>query len=146
MFEHYLETAVDILAPPDRVWDILTDFPAYPAWNPFIVSIYGQAVAGTALEVHIRPPGHRAAMFRPTVLAAEPERELRWVGRLLVPGMLQGDHFFRLEERSGTVHLVHGETFSGLLVSLFRRRLKATQAGFEAMNAALKERAERPAG
>ncbi|HJQ56740.1 MAG TPA: hypothetical protein VJ890_07530 [Vineibacter sp.] len=44
------------------------------------------------------------------------------------------------------VHQVHGETFSGLLVSLFCHRLKPTQAGLEAMNAALKERAERPAG
>lgn len=146
MFEHYVETAIDILAPLERVWDILTDFPAYPAWNPFIISVYGTAKAGTDLEVHIRPPGHRAAMFRPTILVAEPERELRWIGRLLVPGTLEGEHFFRLEDRSGTVHFVHGETFRGLLVGVFRRRLNATQAGFEAMNAALKARAERAAG
>lgn len=146
MLERYIETSIDILAPSERVWDILTDFSAYPAWNPFIVSVYGEAKTGTALEVHIRPPGHRAAMFRPTILVAEPERELRWIGRLLVPGTLEGEHFFRLEDRSGTVHFVHGEVFRGLLVSVFQRRLNATLAGFEAMNAALKARAERAAG
>jgi hypothetical protein len=143
MFERHIETAIDIMAPPDRVWDILTDFPAYPSWNPFIVSAYGTPTEGAWLEIHVQPPGKRALMFRPTVLVAEENRELRWRGRLLMPGMFDGEHYFRIEDRSGTVHFVHGETFSGLLVGLVRGTLNATRNGIEAMNAALKERAER---
>jgi hypothetical protein len=143
MFQRHIETAIDIMAPPERVWSILTDFPAYPSWNPFIVSAYGKAAAGAWLEIHIQPPGKRALMFRPTVLVAEPDRELRWRGRLLVPGLFDGEHFFRIEDRSGTVHFIQGETFSGLLVGLVRGTLNATRTGLEAMNAALKERAER---
>jgi len=143
MFERYIETAIDIMAPPERVWDILTDFPAYPSWNPYIVSAYGKPTVGAWLEVHTQPPGKRAIMFRPTVLVADVNRELRWRGRLLMPGVFEGDHFFRIEDRSGTVHFVHGETFSGLLVGLVRGTLSATRGGFEAMNKALKERAER---
>lgn len=142
MFERHIATAIDIMAPPERVWDILTDFPAYPTWNPFIVSAYGEPVAGAWLEVHLQPPGRRRMMFRPTVLVADENRELRWRGQLLIPGLFDGEHFFRLEERSGTVHLVHGETFSGLLVGLLPGALAATRAGFEAMNAALKKQAE----
>lgn len=37
--------------------------------------------------------------FRPTVLVAEPDRELRWRGRLLVPGLLDGEHAFVVEPR-----------------------------------------------
>ena len=143
MFQRHIETAIDIMAPPERVWTILTDFPAYPSWNPFIVSAYGKPAAGAWLEVHIQPPGKRALMFRPTVLVAEPDRELRWRGRLLMPGLFDGEHFFRIEDHSGTVHFVQGETFSGLLVGLVRGSLNATRSGFEAMNTALKERAER---
>jgi hypothetical protein len=81
-------------------------------------------------------------MVRPTVTVAVAERELRWRGRLLAPGLFESEHFFRLEEQSGTVHFVHGDTFSGLAVGLMRGRLAATHRGFEAMNAALKKRAE----
>ena len=146
MFERHIETTIDIMAPPERVWEILTDFPAYPSWNPFIVSAYGKPTVGAWLEVHIQPKGKRALMFRPTVLVAEPDRELRWRGRMLLPGLFDGEHFFRIEDRSGTVHFVQGETFSGLLVGLVRGTLNATRSGFEAMNTALKERAERAPG
>ncbi|MBI2494818.1 MAG: SRPBCC domain-containing protein [Candidatus Rokubacteria bacterium] len=85
-----LETAID---------EVLTDFPAYPAWNPFIRRIAGAARPGARLAVHIQPAGGRGMTFRPTVLVAEPDRELRWRGRLLVPGLLDGEHAFVIEPR-----------------------------------------------
>jgi len=36
--------------------------------------------------------------FRPTILKAEPERELRWLGRLLLPGLFDGEHVFEIEQ------------------------------------------------
>ena len=35
-------TTIDIDAGPHAVWDVLTDFPAYPEWNPFMASIDGE--------------------------------------------------------------------------------------------------------
>lgn len=84
-------------------------------------------------------------VLSPTVLAATPEREFRWKGRLLIHGLFDGQHGFRLSATTGTTtHLVHEEIFTGLLVPLaMRGRLKTgTVAGFHAMNAALKARAE----
>jgi hypothetical protein len=82
--------------------------------------------------------------FKPTVLAARPERELRWRGHLLVSGVFDGEHYFLLEPiGSERTHLTQGEKFSGLLVGPLGGMLSATEAGFKAMNAALKEQAER---
>ena len=39
-----IETTTDIRAPAARIWSILTDFPAYPAWNPFITAAEGELV------------------------------------------------------------------------------------------------------
>jgi len=85
--------------------------------------------------------------FRPTVLVARPATELRWLGRVLFPGVFDGEHAFILEPLGGErVRLVHEETFRGLLVPVFRRSLEPrTRAGFEAMNRALKDRVERDA-
>lgn len=142
MFE--LNTRITIEADAARVWSILTDFAAYPAWNPFITRISGSASVGSRLEVLIQPAGGKAMTFRPTVLVADENCELRWLGRLLVPGLFDGEHRFRIEAQgAGRVLFHQDETFRGLLVPLFRNSLDTgTRQGFESMNAALKARAE----
>ena len=138
-----IETATDIRAPAARIWSILTDFAAYPAWNPFIAAAEGELRPGARLRITIAPPGRRPMTFRPVVLVAERERELRWCGRLLMPGLFDGEHAFGLEQRAETCRFLHAARFSGVLLPLFGEGLfEATRQGFEAMNAALKQRAE----
>lgn len=137
-----IDTSIDIAATPTRVWEILTDFAAYPQWNPFIVRVAGLPVVGGRLVVTIQPPGRKAMMFRPVVLAATPEVELRWRGRLLMPGLFDGEHLFRLSPADGGCRLDHSEVFSGVLAGLLGGTLPATRRGFVAMNEALKARAE----
>ena len=141
---HRLDTSIEIDAPPERVWSILTDFAGYPRWNPFVRSIDGELEVGKTLDVAVHPPGGRAMKFHPVLLAVEPSRELRWKGKLLIPGLFDGEHWIRLRRAQGRVVLEHGEQFSGLLVPRFRPTIDGTtRAGFVAMNEALKREAER---
>ena len=82
--------------------------------------------------------------LRPTVSVADSERELRWNGHLLLPGLLDAEHRFWIEPISnGRVRFHQSERFRGILVPLLREFLdRDTQRGFEEMNAALKARAE----
>jgi hypothetical protein len=138
-----IETATNIRAPAARIWCILTDFSAYPAWNPFITAAEGELRPGARLKITIAPPGHRPMTFRPVVLVVTPDYELRWLGRLLMPGLFDGEHAFGLEQQAETCRFLHAERFSGLLLLLLGEGLfEATRQGFEAMNAALKQRAE----
>jgi hypothetical protein len=138
-----LTSSVVIDASPARVWEILTDFASYPEWNPFITSAAGEPERGATLQIRIEPPGGRAMSFRPRVLEAEPERELRWLGRLFLPALFDGEHSFRIEPiAERRVRFVQSERFDGVLVPLFGGTLEKTQRGFEAMNEALKRRAE----
>ena len=141
---HEIRTDIEIAAAPERVWEIFTDFESYPRWNPFIRRITGSPDAGSQLTVHIEPPGGTGMTFRPTVSIAERPRELRWVGRLMVRGIFDGEHRFVIEPLSdGRVRFHHSETFSGILIVLLRRRLdRSTRQGFLEMNAALKSLAE----
>jgi hypothetical protein len=138
-----IETRIEIDAPPAAVWRVLTDFPAYGKWNPFITSIAGTVREGEQLTVRLEPPGGKGMTIKPTVLAAEPERELRWKGRLVVPGLFDGEHSFRIEPVGGQrSRFVHVERFTGILVGLVKGVLAKTEAGFEQMNAALKRQVE----
>lgn len=141
---HELHTEIDIVAAPERVWEILTDFASYPRWNPFIRHIDGTPEAGKTLRACIEPSGGRGLTIRPTVLIADRARELRWLGRLLIPGIFDGEHRFVIEPLpDGTVRFHQSERFSGLLVPLLRGMLdRDTRRGFTEMNAALKRLAE----
>jgi hypothetical protein len=139
-----LHTQIDIEAAPERVWAVLTDFAAFPDWNPFMVRAEGNVRQGERLTIRMQPDSGRAMTFRPTVLEAEPNRRLRWLGRVLVPGVFDGEHSFSIEPLgSGKVRLVQEEEFRGVLVPLMARSLdRGTLPAFEKMNHALKRRAE----
>jgi hypothetical protein len=138
-----LRREIEIDAPPERVWAVVTDFAAYPEWNPFIRRISGDLRQGARLEVRIEPPGARATTFKPTVQALEVNRELRWLGRLLVRGIVDGEHTLRIDPlEGGRSRFIQSERFSGILVGLLQGMLAKTEAGFEGMNAALKARVE----
>ena len=147
-----LRTEIEFDGTPEEVWAVLADLPAYAEWNPFIVKIDGEPRAGSKLEVRMEPEGERAMTFRPTVLEAEPGRELRWLGHLGVPGIFDGEHRWLIEEAGpGRVRFTQSERFGGILVPLLWKKLRdgGTAKGFRAMNEALARRvAERrpPAG
>src|ERR1051326_2771132 len=110
---HLIDTHVEIAAPAVRVWDVLTDFARFPEWNPFILRIDGSAEPGARLRVAIQPLGKSAMTFAPKALAARRGKELRGRGRLLLPGIFDGEHAFELEERGGTCLLRQSERFAG---------------------------------
>jgi len=138
-----LRTEIEILAPASSVWATLSDFSRYPEWNPFIPQIAGELAVGAKLNVVVAPPGGSEMKFSPTVLIADPGRELRWKGKLFVPGLFDGEHFMQLAEVApGRTRFSHGEDFSGILVKLLGKALTNTARGFVFMNQALKKRVE----
>jgi hypothetical protein len=139
-----LQSELEINASPLEVWKILVDFDQYPSWNPFIPKAKGKPEQGERLTVRIQPPGGKGMTFRPEVLVADPGRELRWKGKLMLPGLFDGEHIFLIEPLGlDKVRFIQKEKFSGILVPLMSGSLNDTQKGFDAMNAALKMRAEK---
>lgn len=138
-----LTTEITIEAPARVVWEILTDLEKYEDWNPFIVSSEGDVTEGSRLRNKMQPPGGKTTTFKPTVTAVEAEKYFEWLGRLGVPGLFDGRHQFKLEAVGERTRFIQSEEFTGILVPLFAKMLdNKTQPGFEAMNQAIKERAE----
>jgi hypothetical protein len=132
---------IELDAPPEEVWHVLVDTAAHSDWNPFITELHGSVEVGNRIDVRITPPGGRPMSFHPTVTDVEAGRKLAWLGHLLLPGLFDGAHSFALEPLpAGRTRLVQSETFRGLLVWFSGRLLQNTEAGFTAMNEALRRR------
>ena len=138
-----ISSSIEIATPPERVWRVLTDFASYPQWNPFIQSLSGPLAVGERLSVRIQPPGGKAMTFRPTVLTVEDNRKLCWRGRLLLPGIFDGEHHFELARTTSGSSFSQEEKFSGVLVRMMGAAVfQQTERGFAEMNEAIKQRAE----
>ncbi len=138
--ERTVERAIEIEAPPEAVWHVLVDVAAYPQWNPFVIRAAAPdgLEAGRRLDVRIRNEGSEMG-FTPEVLAVDPNRELRWIGRVLVPGLLDGEHSFHLEATERGTRFTQRERFRGVLVPVAGSSIDV-RTGFDAMNAALRDR------
>jgi hypothetical protein len=139
-----IRSAIEIRAPIEAVWNVLTDFDAYAEWNPHIRRVRGKAARGAHLTIQTQPPGGRMIVMRPRVTTWSPPNELRWRATFVSSRLFSGEHGFKLE-RTGNdrVRFVQDETFSGVLVPFYSRlRLGRTREGFEKVNEALRERAE----
>jgi len=138
-----VDTRIEIAASAERIWNLLTDFGAFPDWNPFIRRVEGSPIVGTRLEVTIQPPGRGPTTFKPTVLEADANHQLGWLGRLLLPGVFDGRHTLTIQARDGGRSVFRQrEVFTGILVPFLAGMIRDTEGGFRKMNEALKQRAE----
>ena len=140
-----IRTQISIKAAPEKIWDILMNFEQYSRWNPFIISISGEKKVGKNLDVTIQPPDAKAMSFKPVILTLEPNKELRWSGKMFASFIFRGEHYFILQPNArGTTDFIHGEQFSGITLPRMKKMLEKTREGFELMNQELKLLSERP--
>lgn len=139
-----IKTQIVINASPEKVWAVLTNFDKYPEWNPFIKSIKGSVKVGSKIIARLEPPEAKGMTFKPKVLAFDSQKEFRWMGHLLFPGLFDGEHKFELiDNHDGTTTFIQSEKFKGILVPLFKKMLDTnTVNGFNLMNQKLKELSE----
>jgi len=137
-----LRTEIEIDAPVENVWRALMDFASFPEWNPFIRRIHGTPAVGSRLEVTLGASGTKPMTFRPKVLNVVPNRELRWLGRVALPRLFDGEHIFELVPVGpNRTRFVQRERFRGLFVPFLAKSLdRDARRGFEEMNRALKAR------
>ena len=144
MREITVTTRID--ARPEEVWTVLADTARYGEWNPFVTRIDSELSVGERIEVRLEPENWKPMTMKPRVLVADEGRELRWLGRLGLPGIFDGEHSFTIAPDGDGVSFTHAERFSGMLVALMSKRLSQSSdlaRSFASMNAALARRVRR---
>ena len=84
-----LRTQIEFEGTPEETWAVLADLAGLRGVEPVRQMIEGELRLGAKLDVRLEPVDERGITMHPTVLAAEPGRELRWLGHLLVAGHLR---------------------------------------------------------
>ncbi len=135
---------IEINASPERVWKVLTDFSSYSSWNPLITSAGGTAKTDSVLTLRLQPPQSRTLALKARVLHYERLRQIRWRGAAWgVPLLLSSEQSFTLEALpDGRTKVVQQAAATGLLRGLIGPSDQHALSGLEAMNQALKARAE----
>jgi hypothetical protein len=138
-----LRTEIEIQASPDKVWQVLTSLDKYPEWNPFIHHAIGKAKVGEIVDIDFQPDS-KGLKLHCTVVKVDKNRELCWKYHVTLPGLFRGEHSFIIEQIEGNkVRFIDQEIFNGLLVPLQAKDIDTnSRQGFEAMDKALKARAE----
>jgi len=138
-----LRTEIEIQASPEKVWKNLTNLDEYPQWNPFIHHAMGTSKVGEKVDITFRS-GSKEMTLHCTIIKVEPNRELRWKYHVILPALFSGEHSFVIEPiDNNRVRFIDCEIFNGLLVSSQAKDIDTnSRRGFEAMDKALKARAE----
>jgi hypothetical protein len=142
-----LTASIEIDATPDQVWQVLTDLPAYPQWNPFITSAQVTSPGGVLRQgAQLRNVLHFAdgstTVLTPELLTFAPDRELRWLGKFGPGWIVDGEHRFTIEQLGPhRVRLTQSERFTGVAVPFLGGWLDSTTLPqFRLMNQALAAR------
>jgi hypothetical protein len=96
------------------------------------------------IQVFIKPPNSNGMKFKSKIVKYEPEKEIRWLGKLWIPKIFDGEHSITIKKiDENKVLFIQKERFNGLLVPLFTNMLKDTKSEFQMMNQKLKQESEK---
>lgn len=137
MFRQQVGVKIDIDAPAEKVWALLTDAAGYPAWNSTVVGIEGAIAEGERIALTATSSDR---VFKLTVSDVQPNRGMTWSDGMAP--IFRGVRTFAIAPREGGVRFEMVEVFSGLMLPMIAGSLPDFVPIFEQYAADLKRAAE----
>jgi len=142
-----VSASVEIDAPAELVWAVLTDFGRYPDWNPFNVGMKTTFEMGAPVFMDVALVGNRTQRQTEYITALEPGRKVCW-SMNRPPAWLIGATRCQILVAldAGRTRYTSNDAITGVLAPVVMLVYgRAMQRGFESVCTALKQRAERMA-
>ena len=138
-----VENRIGVQAPPEVVWEILSDLSGWGRWCPIYPRAAGELHIGARLELTLALPGLPEREFSARLIDWVPEEQILWAD---APwrGWVRTARYIEIEKLSETSCIVsNGEQIEGFLADFFheRRRLPMKR-GFLAFSEAIKAASE----
>jgi hypothetical protein len=131
--------ACRIEAPPERVWELLTDAAKFPEWNSTVSKLGGTIALGEKLAIEV--PLAPGRTFTPKVTRFEPPRSMEWSDGFAP--MFRGVRTFTVTPRGGLTEFAMNEVFAGIMLPMIKGSLPDFRDAFSTYAADLKRAAER---
>ncbi|WP_280357211.1 SRPBCC domain-containing protein [Nocardia otitidiscaviarum] len=139
-----IDKSVEIDAPAELVWQVLTDVDRYGEWNPFVLGCETTLEPGSPIDMRVRLIGPRPRTQREFIRSHTPGKEFSYTMKPVPLGTLHS-------ERSHTVTALSAErcrydshfALAGWLSPVVTAIMGgALRQGFAGMTDAVKQRAE----
>lgn len=130
---------INISAPAERIWAILTNAADFPRWNSTIQRIEGQITPGATITLYATIAPQRA--FKLQIDDFQPNRKLVWSdGNFIFRGVRT---YTLTPQGNGATDFTMSELFTGALLPLIAGSLPDFAPEFEKYAADLKREAEK---
>jgi uncharacterized protein YndB with AHSA1/START domain len=133
------EASSFINASPDRVWPILTDAAAWPAWDSGVTKVDGRVALGETVSVTVEANPGRAFPVKVVQLSA-PERMVFLGGMPL--GLFRGRRTYTLAAEAAGTRFTMREEYTGPLAGMVFKSIPDLGPSFRRFAEGLKQRAE----
>lgn len=139
-----LRTEIRILSKPEKVWEILTDFPGWPKWNPTVNKIEGSLKVGEKLSITMSDSkGADGKHYESVITEIEEKKRFAFIGTMMAKSIFSVKRIIELEDTTDGTRLIQREIYTGMMVLLLWKKLNEHALSIlNSMNKALKKEAE----
>ncbi|NRA65707.1 MAG: SRPBCC domain-containing protein [Pseudobacteriovorax sp.] len=143
-----ISTEIEIAAPIEDVWNLVTNIDGWQEWSPIIHHSKGTASLGSKLSItmcgEIGDKTKAGPKYEPVITVFENPRNLSWRATMIAGFIFTNGKIIELETTDSGTKLVHKETFSGLMAPLLWGQVQTNVPKMlDSMNQALKALAEK---
>jgi len=140
-----VKTEIEISAPLEKVWAIVTDIDKWQDWSPTINASHGEAAVGSTVTITMmsKEAGKDGPKYSPTILKMDEPTYFHWRAHMMASFIFTNDKIIELEKTETGTKVIHKETFKGLMAAMMKKQMdKGVPPMLNMMNDALKKVAE----
>ncbi|MFQ6394996.1 SRPBCC family protein [Nocardia sp. KC 131] len=139
-----IDASVDIDAPVELVWEVITDLARYGEWNPFVPECRSTLVPGEPIDMLVQVSGAKPRRQREWIRSNTPGHELSYSMKPVPLGALHSlrSHTVTALEDNRTRYESHFELAGWLQPVVSAALGKNLQRGFTGMTAGIRKQAE----